>query len=124
MYNIYKSNERKKVILISNKTRVDEHGLKSELMDDIRSVCSRYPVDKAFLFGSRARDRYEKNSDIDIAVSLKEILNSSTINMIKNELEKLNTPLCFDLVNIDNIKKKALKENILKEGVLIYDRNQ
>lgn len=38
--------------------------------------------------------------------------------------QDINTSLCFDLVNLDNIWKNALKENILKEGVLIYDRKK
>lgn len=97
-------------------------GIKPELLSDVRNIFSNYSVEKAYLFGSRAKGTYKQNSDIDIAVSSDDNLNSTTLNMIRNDLEKIDTALCFDILNLDNINKPSLQENILKEGVLIYDR--
>lgn len=104
--------------------QVEKYGIESELICNIKNIFSNYPIDKAFLFGSRAKGTYRKNSDIDIAILADDNANSTTLNMVRNELEKLNTVLCFDILDLNNINKPALQENIFKEGVLIYDRSE
>lgn len=107
-----------------NNTHENNYGIRPEVINKIKKIFSNYHIDKALLFGSRARGEYRKNSDIDIAILAADDIDSTTLNMIRNDLETLNTALAFDIINIKNISKAALRENILKEGVLIYDSNE
>jgi predicted nucleotidyltransferase len=72
------------------------------------------------LFGSFAKNKIDKISDIDLAVFSKEIIPSSVIAQAKEELEnKVITLRNIDLINLTdrNINDKLL-ENILKESVI------
>ena len=45
------------------------HGLTSGTVDRIRSVLARFPqVEKAVLYGSRAKGNYKRGSDIDLTL--------------------------------------------------------
>lgn len=78
-------------------------------------------VEKIVIFGSRAKGNSSRVSDIDIAIFSKE-WTSTDINLAKDRLEnEVMTPLKIDLLNYYGLTKKSLKENILKEGIIIYD---
>ncbi|MEM5244385.1 hypothetical protein VTU32_08405 [Thermoanaerobacter sp. CM-CNRG TB177] len=46
------------------------------------------------------------------------------VNLLEFDLRELNTPLEFDVVSFKSITKEELKENILKDGVEVYDRKK
>lgn len=75
-------------------------------------------LDEVYIFGSRARGNYKKESDIDLAIKT-----SSDIKLrLLNKLEDIRCILKFDVVDVDNIGNKKLFENIKKEGILIYKK--
>lgn len=82
-------------------------------------------IKAAYLFGSQAKNRSQKNSDIDIAVLLEDNYkgNSGKIkiklqeNFIKNGLDNI------DLV-ILNTASALLKYEVVKENYLIYKKNE
>lgn len=95
-------------------------GIKSELLLQIQAIISKCKsVKRAYIFGSRARGDYKYNSDIDIAISGKDV-SSNDFYYIEDELNKLNTAFEFDLVVLEKLSKVKLKENIEKEGIEIY----
>jgi hypothetical protein len=98
-------------------------GINEELLLKVKNIFTKYPVEKAYLFGSRARGNFKTSSDIDLALEGVD-LNSTMVNLIKDELEILNTPLIFDVVDIKSLRKNKLIENIREEGVIIYDRKK
>lgn len=101
---------------------MNQFGIKDSLLKEIISILKKYPkVERAYIFGSRARGDYTKVSDIDIAVEGQNI-ESELLNFIEDEFFYLNTALEFDLVNLSQINKAPLQDNILKEGVKIYDK--
>jgi uncharacterized protein len=98
-------------------------GLKKELINNIKQIVKKYhDVDKVVIFGSRAIGCYKKNSDIDLALFGKNIKEFFSIQ--DNLEENLNTPMKLDVVLYSKIKKKKLKNNILKEGKIIYERKK
>lgn len=100
---------------------MNEFGISNELFNDIIGILSkRDSIKLAMIFGSRARGDYKNNSDIDICVFGD--ITPIEFNLIIDELKELNTPLDFDVVNFEKIKKEELKKNILKDGVMIYER--
>lgn len=46
-----------------------KYGLTQEIIEKIRSVYSRFPqIEKAVLYGSRAKGNYKTGSDIDLTL--------------------------------------------------------
>ncbi len=87
----------------------------------IINVLKKYKVTKAGIFGSYARGDYKKNSDIDILVEI----NDKKMSLlgfvhIKHELED-SLKKKVDLVEYDTIKP-LLKDRILKDEVIIYEK--
>lgn len=99
-----------------------DFGLKSEVVDNIKKVFSKYlEIDRACIFGSRARGDYKETSDIDIVLygdNLTHTLNTK----IFYDLEDLYLIYKIDLINFNSLKDDdKLKENIVNEGVEIYN---
>ncbi len=76
-----------------------------------------FPEAKIYLFGSRARGNYVATSDIDIAIDAKEPLSMTQKGQIVSMIDALNIPQKVDVVDLNRVPQ-ALKENILKEGIL------
>ena len=96
-------------------------GLEEKVIEEIVKVIEKYEeVEKAKIFGSRARGDYKKQSHIDIALYGDKVTNSINTNIFY-DIDKLYLPYKIDLINFNTLKdEKALKENIEKEGVIIY----
>lgn len=88
----------------------------------INALCSlfqRYDIQKALLFGSRARGDCKTASDYDIAVygNLSGTDKSALRNFCREDLPTLHK---IDLLFADEIFDKALIDNIEREGAVIY----
>lgn len=99
-------------------------GLEKSLLDKIINVILEYKKpEKIMVFGSRAGTDFQATSDIDIAI-LDRTWTDKDINIVKNNLEEnLKTPLKFDVLNFYNISKDKLKNDILKNGKVIYGKD-
>jgi predicted nucleotidyltransferase len=96
------------------------YGLKSKTIDDIIAVISSFPeVQKAELYGSRAKGNYKNDSDIDITLH-GEKLTLKTLNQISESLENLYLPQTFDLSIFHQIDNPDLLEHILRNGKVLY----
>ena len=93
-----------------------------KILDQIVRMIVEYKrPEKILIYGSRARGIFKETSDIDIAI-LGRDWTSTDINLIKHQLdENIKTPLKIDVVNFYQLKKEALKENILREGRILYE---
>jgi predicted nucleotidyltransferase len=68
------------------------YGLKTETIHAIQEVLLTYPeVEKAILYGSRAKGNYRPGSDIDLTLT-GETLNLTILQKIENELDDLLLP--------------------------------
>ncbi len=96
--------------------------LSKQLIEQIVSkILEEAIVDKIAVFGSQVRSDHRNGSDIDIALFGAK---SERAPLLKDKLnEELNTLLDVDLVLFDDLENKKLKDRILKEGVIIYERN-
>jgi predicted nucleotidyltransferase len=99
-------------------------GLKTETIEAIREVLAKYPeVEKAILYGSRAKGNYRPGSDIDLTL-IGEKLNLSTLQKIENELDDLLLPYKIDLSIYKQIQNKELLEHIERVGKVIFYKNE
>ena len=94
-----------------------------EALEQIVSLIIKYKKpEKIVIYGSRAMGIFKETSDIDIAIFGKH-WTGRDINLIRHLLDEfVKTPLKIDVVNFYELKKEALKENILKEGRVLYEQ--
>lgn len=98
------------------------HGLTSETVDRIRSVLARFPqVEKAILYGSRAKGNYKRGSDIDLTL-FGSGLNASVRSKINSGLDDLLLPQKVDVSIFAKISHADLIEHIRRVGVVLYEK--
>lgn len=98
-------------------------GLLESDMLEISAVLEKFPpIEKAIIFGSRAKGNFKNGSDVDLA--LKGIdLNLEIIHEVSLLLnEDTKMPYQFDVLSYFDIKEPTLTEHIDRVGVLIFER--
>ena len=97
-------------------------GLPPAAVEKIRGVFANYPqVEKAVLYGSRAKGNYKTGSDIDLTM-LGDDINHSILLKILDELDELLLPWMIDLSIFSQIDSESLREHIERVGVVFYER--
>jgi len=80
-------------------------------------------IEQIYLYGSRARGTHEPRSDIDLAFKCSKLAEHDWTKLFLI-LDQADTLLKIDYVNLSALKpENPLTNNIIKEGILIYDRN-
>lgn len=98
------------------------HGLTEETVAEIhRVLAGRREVEKALLYGSRAKGNYRPGSDIDLVLVGPE-LDQRIIGQIADELEDGWLPYRFDLSILAQIHHPALLDHIHRVGVVFYEK--
>ncbi|HUD49716.1 MAG TPA: nucleotidyltransferase domain-containing protein [Candidatus Baltobacteraceae bacterium] len=98
------------------------HGLTDATMAQIHEALSRFPeVDKAILYGSRAKGDYKPGSDVDLTL-LGAGLTQKILGRIQDELEDGQLPYRFDLSILSQITHGDLIEHIRRGGVVFYEK--
>ena len=97
-------------------------GLPPRTVERIRGVFALHPqVEKAVLYGSRAKGNYRNGSDIDLTL-YGEGLDLNELLGILNELDDLLLPYTIDLSLFASLTHPALLDHIQRVGVVIYER--
>lgn len=98
------------------------YGLKDIHINKIKLVFSKCAdIDKAILYGSRAKGNYREGSDIDISL----VGNNFDFNKllrIETELDDLLLPYNIDLSIFDKIENQDLIEHIERVGIIFYEK--
>ncbi len=98
-----------------------EFGFKEGDLQEIINIISRFSViQKAVIFGSRAKGNYKSGSDVDIAIWLENEDITPKINGVLNDETCL--PYMFDVLNYQTINNPDLKEHIDRVGINFYKR--
>ena len=93
------------------------YSLPEKVMADIEIIAKNHDIQKVILFGSRARENYTERSDIDIAV-----LGGDFDSFYWDTKENVRSLLMFDIVDLNQKISDELKEEIEKEGIVIYEK--
>jgi predicted nucleotidyltransferase len=98
-------------------------GLKDQDLDYMTgSIHACGEIDKAVLFGSRAKGNYKTGSDIDLAIYGEQV-SFDVVSRLHTKLEEESPmPYFFDVVDFTHLENKELKEHIERVGVIIYER--
>ncbi len=98
-------------------------GLSDSDINKINSVFSLFPsVEKAILYGSRAKGSFRNGSDIDLALVGNQ-LNLATINAIGCKIDDLLLPNLLDISILHQITNRDLLEHIDRVGKVFYKKN-
>lgn len=92
-------------------------GIREQVIREICEIAKKYKVEKVILFGARARGDFHRASDIDLAVKGGDFANFSL-----DVDEETSTLLMFDFVDLNQSIQQELRENIEREGKIIYEK--
>jgi predicted nucleotidyltransferase len=99
-----------------------KYGLPQSTIQRINTVLSRYSqVEKAILYGSRAKGNYKNGSDIDLTLHGTD-LSLNVIYNILNDIDELLLPYTIDLSIFGDIRDPDVIEHIQRVGVIFYER--
>lgn len=99
-----------------------KYGLPKTTIEMIRGVFARFPeIEKAVLYGSRAKGNYQAGSDIDLTL-YGDALTPDLRDRIANALDDLLLPYTIDLSLFDELDHAKLREHIERVGVVFYER--
>jgi predicted nucleotidyltransferase len=99
------------------------HGLSATAVSRLHEVFARHPlVEKAILYGSRAKETHKPGSDIDLTLQGQD-LDTRELLMIEDEIEELLLPYTVDLSLLDQLDHAELREHIARVGREFYRRS-
>lgn len=97
-------------------------GLMPSDINIITEILAEYPaIQRAVVFGSRAKKNHHRGSDIDVALFGDEITDITT--EIAGRLnEESPLPYFFDIIDYNTLSHRALREHIDRVGIEFYAR--
>lgn len=98
-------------------------GLKETTIEKICAVFAKFPqVEKAVLYGSRAKGNYKNGSDIDLTLYGGSDLTLNVLYKIATELDDLLLPYTIDLSIFGQLTDPDFIEHIQRVGLVFYER--
>ena len=105
-------------------TNVTEFGLREMDVVNIKKTLANFQeIEKAIIYGSRAKGNYKTASDIDLTL-VGEKLNSKTLSDLECQIDDLLLPYTFDISIITQISNSDLIAHIKRIGKVIYEKHQ
>lgn len=89
-----------------------------EIKEKVSVLASQYGAERIYLFGSFARGKAKKDSDIDLRIDKGKIRGLALAGLLLDIEESLNTTV--DLLTTNSLDEEFLI-NIKKDEVLIYE---
>lgn len=95
------------------------HHVPDRVLREIVSFARKYHIEKVILFGSRAKGTHTERSDIDIAV-----LGGDFDGFYWALRENIHSLLTFDIVEMADDLSDELKNEIDRDGVILYEKTR
>ena len=101
-----------------------KYGLTDTTILKIHAVLENYPqVERAILYGSRAKGNYKNGSDIDLTLHGDELM-LDVLYKILDDIDDLLLPYKIDLSIFHDISEPDVIEHIQRVGVLFYEKTE
>lgn len=98
-----------------------EFGLDHSTVSCIHLILRKYEdIQKAVIYGSRAKGNYREGSDIDL--TLFGNVGAKTVADVLDALDESVLPYTFDISAYDSLKNGELREHIDRAGKVFYER--
>lgn len=100
----------------------ESFGLPASTLAIVREILAAEPrVEKAILFGSRAKGTQRPGSDIDLAL-VGEELDVDVLGRLSRQFEESPIPYEVDLLLLDTLDHPGLRDHIARVGKVLYER--
>jgi predicted nucleotidyltransferase len=101
-----------------------QYGLAENIVFKINHIFEQYPaIEKAIIYGSRAKGNFKASSDIDIVLKGNDI-NIQLLSRVTLKLDDLLLPYKFDLSIYNHIVNPELLDHIDRVGQTLWDINR
>ncbi|TLU83859.1 MAG: nucleotidyltransferase domain-containing protein [Chlorobium sp.] len=98
-------------------------GLEESTISQINAVISRYrQVERAVLYGSRAKGNYKEGSDIDLTLIGGDDLDLKVLFRIMDDIDDLLLPYSFDISLFRSITDPDVLDHIDRVGAVLYEK--
>jgi len=102
-----------------------KYGLQESIVEQICAIFARYAqVERAVLYGSRAKGNYKTGSDIDLTLDGDASLNMGVLYKIIDDIDELYLPYSFDLSILRDIRDQDVLDHIRRVGVVFYKKKE
>jgi predicted nucleotidyltransferase len=99
-------------------------GLKEPVIEKVCGVFARYPqVEKAVIYGSRAKGNYKNGSDIDLTLH-GDGLTTDILYKIMTEIDDLLLPYTIDLSIFRDLSDPDFIDHIQRVGLIFYEKQK
>jgi predicted nucleotidyltransferase len=102
-------------------------GLSANTITQLHSVLAQHPhIERAVVYGSRAKGNYKPGSDIDLTLHAAEgaHIDYRELGTIFEEIDDLLLPYTVDLSVFDQLSNAELREHIERVGQVLYARGE
>lgn len=100
-----------------------KYGLPDHTVNQICAVLAQYPqVERAVLYGSRAKGNFKPGSDIDLTLHGPD-LTQKLCDSIAQALDDLLLPYSIDLSVFAKLQHPELEAHIQRVGVVFFERD-
>lgn len=100
-------------------------GLKETTIEKICDVLANYQeVEKAVIYGSRAKGNFKNGSDIDLTLHGNKDLTLNILYKILRELDDLLLPYTIDLSIFQDLHDLDFIDHIQRVGVVFYEKRK
>lgn len=100
-----------------------KYGLPDHTVNQICAVLAQYPqVERAVLYGSRAKGNFKLGSDIDLTLHGPD-LTQKLCNSIAEALDDLLLPYSIDLSVFEKLHHPELEAHIQRVGMVFFERD-
>ena len=96
---------------------MNETGIRPQVLQEIRGLAQKYHINRVLLFGSRARGDFKRTSDIALAAE-----GGDFDRFALDVEEETSTLLKYDIVDLNRAMQEELREAILREGIVIFEK--
>ena len=101
-----------------------EYGLSDNTLNILNSIFRKYPgIKETVLYGSRAKGKFRKGSDIDLSLKTGDDFTFSDLLNIANDFDDSDIPYFVDVSIYDKLSNPDLKAHIDRAGKVIYSEN-
>lgn len=104
---------------------MERFGLSVSVIDKINGVLAQHPnVQRAVIYGSRAKGNCRPGSDIDLTLIAAEgqTIDHRELAAILDEVDDLLLPYTMDLSAFEQLSHDRLREHIERVGQVFYER--
>jgi uncharacterized protein len=101
-----------------------EYGLPDITLNTLDSIFRAYPgIREAILYGSRAKGKYRRGSDIDMSLKTDETFTHTDLLRIAGDFDDSDMPYFVDVSIYDWLSNLDLKAHIDRVGKVLYSNN-